>query len=182
MIALRTCRSWLLLPVLLRSPLPAAEVMVPAAKQVEFFVKIWAMDRSLARLPRVVVIIYQSRYRESLVTRNGIADAVARSGHDVRCIDIDVGDGENLEAKLAAVQADGAYIAPLRAVEITEIVSLVQKRGLRTMNAVPGYVGRDVAVAVILRGNRPAIHIDLNAARAEGSDYSSELLKATVLR
>jgi hypothetical protein len=181
MIALRTCRSWLLLPVLLCSPLPAAEVMVPAAKQVEFFVKIWAMDRSLARLPRVVVIIYQSRYRESLVTRNGIADAVAR-GHDVRCIDIDVGDGENLEAKLAAVQADAAYIAPLRAVEITEIVSLVQKRGLRTMNAVPGYVGRDVAVAVILRGNRPAIHIDLNAARAEGSDYSSELLKATVLR
>ena len=79
-----------------------------------------------------------------------------------------------------AVLASGAdvlYITPMRAVDLGSITKQTRAAARVTLTGVPEYVDAGIAVGVDLQGERPRILINLAAARAEGADFDSRLLK-----
>lgn len=160
----------------------AQEMVVPVTTQAALFSRILAFDRALAARNHgdlVIGILYQSRFRESLNTKDVLVDveAEARPFLGVRYVPIEVGDGADLGTLLEANEIDVLYIAPLRAVDLADVTAVTRVRSILTFTGVPEYVAAGIAVGIGARGGRPHILINLSAARAEGADFSSELLK-----
>lgn len=153
-------------------------VLLPAEAQVALFQKIWSFDRSRAAPPGTIIVVYQSRFRHSLVTKDELLEAIARNGRKMTAVpvDLDRGSGE-LDAVLEHAKNAVLYVAPLRAVEVRTVTAPAARYNVRTITAVREYVGRGVAVGVFLRGKRAAVVIDLKQSRREGADFSSQLLK-----
>jgi hypothetical protein len=69
------------------------------------------------------------------------------------------------------------YLVPLRGADLGQLLSGVAAAQTLTMSGTQGYVERGIAVGLELRGSKPIIRINLAAARAQGADFSSQLLK-----
>jgi hypothetical protein len=66
---------------------------------------------------------------------------------------------------------------PLRGLDISALTRAAAASGVRTFSGVPEYVYEGVSVTVGTRQGRPVIYVNLKTARAQGSDFSSQLLK-----
>ncbi len=150
-------------------------VVIPGGVQLVLFSKIWTLDRSFhGREPVKVAVVYQSRNRESFrVTKDLVAAGQGVAGLSLHPIDI--GERALTAADLAGV--DVVYVTPLRAVSVGAILDVTRAARIRTITAVPDYVAAGVAVGISIQQGRAQIIINLPAARAEGSDFSSQLLK-----
>jgi hypothetical protein len=62
-------------------------------------------------------------------------------------------------------------------VAIEEIVAISRAHRITTLTGVPGFVEKGIALGLALRAERPLILVHLVAARAEGADLDSQLLK-----
>ena len=92
----------------------------------------------------------------------------------VRCVFIDVIDNSTL---IPLQGIDAAYIAPLRAVNVEALVGLFRAKHIRTVTAVDEYILTGAAVGLALRGDHAEIVVNLPGSRAEGADFSSQLLR-----
>jgi hypothetical protein len=101
------------------------------------------------------------------------------SGHPVRWVTIQLDDAEALRLSLTRVQVDVIYVTPLRGVELALITTAARAGGLTTFTGVPPYVERGLALGVGIARERPQILVNLVAARAEGSDFTSQLLRVS---
>ena len=81
-----------------------------------------------------------------------------------------------LRKRLTETNANIVYVAPLRAVDVGDIGRITRQRDIRSVTGIPGYVDLGIAVGIGLRNRRPLIIINLEAARAEGAAFSSQLL------
>lgn len=166
-----------LLAVLFGAARGSASALVPVDVQLVLFTKIWRLDRNFDSTTVVtMVIVYQAEYRESVLTKDDVIATVARLKLPIRCIPLEVGTGELLRKGLSGTTARVVYVAPLRAVDVAEIARIARGRGLRTVTGVPEYVEQGIAVGIGERKERPLIIINLQGSRAEGSDFSSQLL------
>ena len=86
-------------------------------------------------------------------------------------------DRETLIAGLARHKPSVLYVAPLRAVEIGDVAVSARNANITTVTGVPHYISLGLAVSVRLQGERPKLVINAEAAKAEGADFSAELLK-----
>ena len=86
-------------------------------------------------------------------------------------------DRANLRVAISRNKVNILYIAPLRTLELNRITRLSRARKLMTLTGVPHYVKSGLAVGIGVRGKNPRIIINLPAARAEGSNFSSQLLR-----
>lgn len=155
----------------------ASEALVPVDVQLAVFANVWKLDRNFAAEQGVTIaVVYQETYAPSVVAKEEVLAAARRAGPALRCVAVDVTDPETLRVRLQAVPAQVFYVAPLRAVDVREVARIGRARGIRTVTGVPAYVEQGIAVGVSLRRNRPLILIHLEAARAEGADFSSQLL------
>ncbi len=162
----------------------AQEVMVPVETQLALFPRILAFDRAFDHRrdkDLVIGILYQERFRASLNVKNLLIELSERDTATRqpihRYVPIDMTEAGALRAALAHHSIDVLYVAPLRAVNIDDIVAVSREHSILTYTGVPEYVKQGVAVGIGARGGRPHILINLTAARAEGADFSSELLK-----
>lgn len=155
--------------------------LVPAPMQLAIFAKVWTLDRTFPRRPTVtVLVVYQRRNRESFNAKQEIL-AAARGLRGVHIREADVESAPLAATMLSGV--DVVYIAPLRSIALLDILCITRASRVRSVTAVREYVTQGVSVGVTLKQNKPSIYINLAAARAEGSDFSSQLLKlAEVVR
>ena len=65
----------------------------------------------------------------------------------------------------------------LRAFDLAAITDWARKSRIVTLTGIPAFVDRGVSVGIDLQGGKPRILINLQAARAEGADFDSGLLK-----
>jgi len=159
-------------------PLTAQEVPVPVRVQVPLMLRIMSFDRNLAQRPGdlVVGVLYQSRNRTSLA----IAEEITRllgSHRSTEAVGIDLDKVTDLPAVLGQSRARVLYVAPLRGVEISEIVRVSREAGVTTITGVPRYVNEGIAIGIDLKAERPEIVVNLEGARAEGADFTAQLLK-----
>ena len=158
-----------------------ADVPVPARLQAQLFAKILGFDRNLdSRAGRTVVIgvLHQRGYRPSLDAGDEIQAAIAAlpAGElTLRVVMLDA-DAADLDALLDAQSLAVLYVTPLRALEVETVAAAARRRSIRTLTGVPAYVRRGLSIGLGLRDGRPEILVNLEAARAEGANYSSQLL------
>jgi hypothetical protein len=167
----------LLIAAALGAAAESASPVVPVEVQLALFTKIWRLDRKFDSTGVVtVVIVYQAEYRDSLLVKDDVLAAVDRLKLPIRCIPLEAGTADLLRKGLTDVQAAVVYVTPLRSVDIGEIARIARRRGLHSVTGVPAYVDEGIAVGIGQRKDRPLIIINLLGARAEGSDFSSQLL------
>ncbi|OGD18803.1 MAG: hypothetical protein A2W03_15005 [Candidatus Aminicenantes bacterium RBG_16_63_16] len=179
--------SFVCLILLLGSGLFAAQEMaLPPPLQYQLFLKILRYDRHFTAKPTtqvVIGILYQSGFRSSYEAMQAFSKAVQGTAQrefpnaSIQAVPIDLDNQPDLETALAGSKADLMYIAPLRAMNLKIITSLSRAKKVITLTGVPDYAEKGVAVGVGLKGESPEIIINLPAAREEGSDFSSSLLK-----
>ena len=74
-------------------------------------------------------------------------------------------------------RTDVVYVTPLRGVELHPLVRTARAAGMTTFTGVPLYVEQGVALSIGIVRERPQIIVNLAATRAEGSDFTSQLLR-----
>ncbi len=172
--------------------LHAQEIAVPVNVQYPLFLRILTFDRKLkARVGSQIVIgiLYQARFKASSTVKDELLKVIDDSG--TKSVDdipitvclLDFRDDLDLEANMAKYGIDILYLAPLRAASVANIVRLSRAKKVTTLTGVPHYVDSGVAVGIGIKGQNPQIMVNLPAAKAEGMDLSSRLLKlAKVLK
>ncbi|MEO8335864.1 MAG: YfiR family protein [bacterium] len=178
----RTLVMGALLAVGTRGTLWAQEMEVPVAMQLPLFLKVMSFDRQLhARTAGELVIAfaYQGGFRASVETKEqawrstiGVHEF---DGMPVTLVAIDL-DKEGLAAALSRSKATLLYIAPMRGVDMKELMAVTRAARVTTLTGVVRYVELGCAVGVRLRGDRPRILVNLVAARLEGAEFAAELL------
>lgn len=121
--------------------------------------------------------------RESLAVQEEFSRALEGlagqtiAGRSFRAVSINWANDVKIAALLSREKIDILYVAPLRSVSISDISATAQTLGIRTWSSVPAYVDKGLALGVGIREDRPLILVNRTAARAEGADLSSQLLK-----
>jgi hypothetical protein len=159
---------------------------VPAPMQASLFAKILTFDRNLkARAGKELKIgvLYQKRVRSSLEAQEEFLQAMCGDpGQKIEsiplsCVAIEWTSASEVEATLVRNGIRVLYVAPLRAVAIEDIVAISRARKITTITGVPEFVEKGIALGLALRAERPLVLVHLSAARAEGADFNSQLLK-----
>lgn len=163
----------------------AQEIAVPIDIQYPLFLKILTFDRNLkARVGAEIVIgvVYQKKFRVSFLTCEEFVTAINTSPIKkieklpVKYVLIDL-DSTEISTALSNNAVDMLYVTPLRAVEIKQIVGICHDRHLTTLTGVVDYVEQGLGIGIGIKDKKPKIIINLPASKAEGLDFSSELLK-----
>lgn len=166
--------------LLLLAALPASslEPSLPADVQAGIIAKLWQLDRNFPQhAPIMLGVAYQEKYRASFVQAHDLCDAFTRARLPVQCVLINISPATPIADQFSGRNIDAVYITPLRAMDVGMLVPILRARRIRTVTAVSEYVDAGVAVGLALRGDHAQIVINLPASRAEGSDFSSQLLK-----
>lgn len=174
----------LLLALLAASSLaPAQEMPAPVKVQWAVLAKILSFDRNLTRSGEDVVVgvVFQPAVRASVLAKDELMAAINRPGANAGMrfsgVALRLTRADDLGRAMEASGADVLYITPMRAVDLGTITKQTRAGSRVTLTGVPEYVDAGVAVGVDLQGERPRILINLAAARAEGADFDSRLLK-----
>ncbi len=166
------------------APAAAQGGSLPADMQVALISKILRFDRHLERYGGEVVLafLYQAGNRESGRLANELNEA-ARGVHGVgpgrqtlRTVLLPYRAGTDLRAELKGEGVALLYLAPMRAVDLRELVEQAHAAGVLTISGEPDPIQAGVAIGLQERGPRPAVSIRLGSARRVGSDFDSRLL------
>jgi hypothetical protein len=162
------------------------EMPVPTSMQASLFTKILTFDRNLkarAGSELKIGVLYQKKVRSSLEAQEEFLRAMCGDpgrkidGLPLSCVTIEWTSAPDVEAAVVREGVRVLYVAPLRAVAIAEIVAISRARKITTLTGVPEFVEKGIALGIALRAERPLILVHLAAARAEGADFNSQLLK-----
>jgi hypothetical protein len=175
----------LMLSLSLTSGVRAQEMSVSLRVQHHLLMKVLAFDRSLVGRGSnelVVGLLYQSKVRFSQLVKEelmSIADTTSdlMSNIVVHWFPIDISQGGDVRARIMKHHVDCLYVAPLRAVDMERIVTICRANKIRTMTGVSDYVEQGLAIGIGVDGEKPQIEVNLVAAKAEGADFTSQLLK-----
>ena len=157
---------------------------VPVNVQIPLLFKILSYDRALKANPENKIIIglaYQGHNKYSRYMKEEIEEYTnANPGHigttQIKMLFIDL-DQKDLDDFIGGKKIAVLYVAPLRAYDIGGMLSVTQKEKIITVTGVQEYVEKGISVGVGLRSDKPVILINLRSAKAEGADFSSQLLK-----
>jgi len=159
---------------------------LPIDIQLAMFDKILTYDRAFRTHVGdevVVGILFQERYRASLLAKTSVLDAVERDGRTtigrvpVRFIVIELTEGDALEQAVSEHAVDVMYVTPLRAYDLAAISRFGNTHNIITLTGVPEYVTAGIAIGVGLRGDKPEILVNLDVCEAAGIELSSQLLR-----
>jgi len=163
----------------------AQEMSVPAKLQYQIFLKILTFDRNLRERVSdeiVIGIIYQSNFRKSWKVREEIVEAINESPEKklgdipIRYVTINLSGENDLKEIISRNKVDILYITPIRAFDLRTITVMSRAKKILTLTGVTDYVELGIAVGLGLKRQKPQIIINLTAAKAEGSNFSSKLL------
>jgi hypothetical protein len=162
------------------------DMQVPIEQQVPLLAKILSFDRNLAKRAEneiVFAIVYQKKFRKSYDAKINFEETVGRlsltkvDSLPIRFISIDISDDTNLSTALEKNGVNVLYMAPIKAIKIDEITAMSRRLQISSLTGVADYVDKGVAVGIGAKGDRPEIIINLAAAKAEGINFNSQLLK-----
>lgn len=184
--------SWLSLVVLL---LTSFEVRTPsgisAKEQYLLFMKVLSYNRNLSQQvgdTLKIGIVFQEKFRTSMISHREFTAAAKDSdfkninGIPIICKSIPLGDIDQFVRDVKSDGIDVLYISPLRAVNIEDILELSRGHDLITLTAQVEYCEAGVSTSLELINERVRIVINLEGAKEEGTDYSSQLLKLALIK
>ncbi len=156
---------------------------LPCALQLTLLGKVLSFDRTLTSRTTVLEIgvLYQADYPESEAAKADFMRATktlaAANTMQLRFKPINIEGKPGFRDVFRALNVEAVYVMPLRGLDISALTRAAAASGVRTFSGVPEYVYEGVSVTVGTRQGRPVIYVNLKTARAQGSDFSSQLLK-----
>lgn len=183
--ALLTAVFWLVVVVPIK---PAGAELntgapLPCGLQLTLLSKVLSFDRSLAGRSGGldIVVLYQADYPESETAKAEFMRAARAlsngGGAGFRFKVVRIEGKPNFRDIFAALEADAVYVLPLRGLDVQALVRAAAAQKIRTFSGTPEYVYEGVSVTMGNKQGRPAIYINLPTSKAQGSDFSSQLLK-----
>lgn len=171
--------------IVLTLPAYAQQVDVPMEIQYNIMLKVLSYDKNLSRFGTDEIrigVFYQSGFKASATARDELSESVSKSkikDIDKRKISVFYSnlDYESPSAFIKDKKISVIYFLPLRAVSIENILSETKKIKILSFSAVKDYIAEGVAISFALKSSKPEILVNLKAAKAEGTDFSSQLLK-----
>lgn len=160
----------------------AQEMEVPVQVQLALFAKIISFNRAMRPASEsefVLGILYQTAVRASSQVAEeaiAIASRMTFGGRNVRIVAMPIAAMSDVDAAIRKANLDALYVTPLRSPDIDMISRGSQRHKVLTLTGVPDFVEDGLAVGIALKGNRPQVVINLRASKAEGADFSSQLL------
>lgn len=164
----------------------AQEPLVPVDVHLGLMLRTLNFDRGFVPRSKSTVrvgILFQQSFRTSIDASSQAASYLGDSasqeaaGHRISVALLSYDTPAQLDSALLVDSLDVLYIAPLRSVDVSEIVAATRARQVLTMTGVPSFVPKGVSVGVAVRGGKPELLINQTAALAEGADFSSQLLR-----
>jgi hypothetical protein len=159
---------------------------VPMDVQIPLFSKILTYDRTLSSRTGghiVLCILYQGSFKGSYSAKDNFLKTISTSQliilggvpFNIALIDLDV--TTDINHTFHSLNANVAYITPLRAYDIDMILEPARDNKIITLTGVSAYADLGVSVAIGTQNQRPQILINLPSARAEGAEFNSNFLK-----
>ncbi len=154
--------------------------------QLPILLKILTYDRNFEKKvgdKLVIGIVYDSKDDDSKEVKEKASDVLdGLSEKTVKnvpfsYVDVDYCSKEFLESSVKSKEIDVLYIAPGRSWYLKSILQISQKHEILTMSGITDYVKKGVSVGIGAKEKKPEIWINLESARAEGSDFDAKLLK-----
>lgn len=160
------------------------EMSIPVDLQVRLIARIFSFDRAMEGRSRdgvTVGVLFQERYRMSAGTADEVEALMPGIGGfpngPARVVRIPWGSPAEMSSALRAAGVDILYVTPLRSAEIPQVAEVCAGLRIPTFTGVPAYVGEGIALGVDRRAGKPVVLVNLPAARAAGTELSSQLLK-----
>jgi hypothetical protein len=153
------------------------DLLVPAEAQWPILRNVWSYDRSFPRDRAArVAILYQEKYRRSQSVKEELMASALATPAAAQMIPVNLRPEISIADQLPE-GVDVVYVTPMRAVDVAAITRATRTRRVRTVTPVADYVMSGIALGIVVEQDRPRIMINLQAANAEGADYSAQLLK-----
>lgn len=171
---------------LFSAPAYAQSMPVPIEIQYPLLMRVFSADRNLTARSgsdMVIGVIYQKGVRESSQAAAALQEWARRNpsspiaGSTVRLVPTAVDEMAGLDLRLLRDSVDLCYIAPLRAASLDSLLAATRRAGVATCTGVPEYVERGVSVGIGVKADRPQILVNMSAAKAEGIELGSQVLK-----
>lgn len=152
--------------------------------QYPLLLKILQFDRNIAARSEdevVIGVIYQGRFRASARACQEMRRVAQAAGAErlaekrVNLVEVDL-ERVNLKQALDSLKVDVAYVTPLRATDIKSITDVTRDLHITTVTGIEDYVHQGLAVGLGVWQEKPRVFVNLEASRAEGADFSSQLL------
>ena len=181
---------FLLLSYVLSLEATAQDMAVPVNTQLDIFMKIFQFDRNIRRNNNKqlnILVLYQSKFRLSLTTKNNIMDEsdnqkyLNLSGLAVKFIPYELKGANDLSDIVSSAKISIIYLTPMRNIDLNEILNITKNKKVLTITGVPSWISEGISAGIDLKGDKPVILINLQSSKAEGSDFSSQLLKLSTV-
>lgn len=167
------------------------------AKELELLKKILVFERnwrSEASGTLVIGILYQKSNSISVWTMDDWLDLQSSLSREESRVDninlvlqpVDLDSPQPLDVSLQELKVRFVYLTPLELANKPKLLPAIfktcEKLKVGTFTAVPEYLEAGAALGFIWTGERHQIVINLEAARAQGLNFSSQLLKLATIR
>jgi hypothetical protein len=130
-----------------------------------------------------IIIIYQDKFRLSLNAKNELIE-VGKSDEKesnrpfvIRYIAARYDGSPDLEKAILDNNPDAVYVTPLRAVAMEAITNITRESKTLTITGIPEYVEKGLTLGIANQNEKPKILVNMESARLEGAQFSSNLLK-----
>jgi hypothetical protein len=165
---------------------PADGGGLPPRSQALLLLRVLAYDRHVAqRAPKGVAVVVlaragdrasEDRAAEVVAAFEEVAREVVVAGLPVRAEAVAVKDAAALGARLEAVPATLVYADAALAPAVPELARICRRRGALSAGASRAMVEAGLSVAIVARGSRAGVLVNLAAAVQEGAELDSALL------
>jgi hypothetical protein len=164
----------------------AQEMPIPVENQVSLFVKILNYDRQIKLNISNCVnigILYQNKFRISSIAKDEFIKYLMLNsennidGKPFNCIPIEYNSLDNLESIFKEKKLNVLYVTPMRSVDLGKIIQICRQKKVISISGVPDYIKEGLSVGLDVEGESPKIMINIYAAKSEGADFKSQLLK-----
>lgn len=160
---------------------------VPPELSAVLLLKVLNYDRSVAlRSPAVVTlgVLKSPADTDAYCTRmlaalQDSARKVTVAGKSVRVVSLVFASLGDLDAQLAREQVVGLYVCSQLDNQVSVLSSITRRRRILSIGGSDAAVRNGLGVAIVSRDQKPAIVVNLAAARAEGADLDAALLRVS---
>jgi len=178
----------LILPVLSYSQqkLETGQMSVPEELQVSIFLKILTYDRSLGERVkdtiRIGVLCFpedaqSKKNKEAIIESLKLNKDKTINGIPFNFIEIEFSSEKKLEEVTKEKRINVLYVTSNGSDIIKRILPITQARKILTITGRVDYVNQGISVGLTVKEEKPQVVINLPSAKAEGSDFSANLLR-----
>ena len=172
--------------LVLAAPLVSRAAMVPEWDQMMIFLKVLTYDRTISTSETDTLkigVLFDSRNASSVKSSDEIIRVLkANQGktinnHQFAYELLDSNSQTPLRDSITNSQVSILYITIKQGSKLPEVIETTRDLDILTLTGVEEYIKQGVAISIGIRGGAPRIILNLNAIKAEGHEFNSNLYR-----